>query len=209
MNILSKTIPLGPYGANCTILWHDDGSALIIDPGADGDLLAGWLSERKLTPSAIFLTHAHFDHISGVDPLLARFPAPILMHAADEPLAFSPFNLSQPGYAGMSRSPLLSLFSTEDTTIPGWPEAKILHTPGHSPGSCCLHFSDEALLVAGDTLFEGGSYGRYDLPGGSWEQLEASLRRLAVFPGKTQVICGHGGGTTISAWREFAPFPIP
>jgi glyoxylase-like metal-dependent hydrolase (beta-lactamase superfamily II) len=109
----------------------------------------------------------------------------------------------------MSRSPLLDVSPDEGASPPGWPEAKILHTPGHSPGSCCLHFAGEALLVAGDTLFEGGSYGRFDLPGGSWAQLEASLRRLAALPGETQVICGHGGGTTISAWREFAPFPIP
>ena len=68
--------PLGAYGANCTVLWRGDGSALVVDPGADGDRLADWLASRRLKPTAVFLTHGHFDHISGVDALLARFPLP-------------------------------------------------------------------------------------------------------------------------------------
>lgn len=196
-----RVFPLGPYEANCTLIWRDDGSALAIDPGADGECVVEALRQAGLALSAVFLTHGHFDHISGVDALLARFPAPVFMHAGDEALAFSRFNLAQPGYGGMARTPLLDLTLGEGDAIPGWPEAKILHTPGHSQGSCCLHFADEALLVAGDTLFAGGSYGRTDLPGGSWPQLEQSLKRLAALPGETRVICGHGEETAIDAWR--------
>ena len=161
-----RVFPLGPYEANCTLIWRDDGSALAIDPGADGDSVASVLRQSGLALSAVFLTHGHFDHISGVDALLARFPAPVFMHAGDEALAFSRFNLAQPGYGGMARTPLLDL-----------------------------------TLGEGDTLFAGGSYGRTDLPGGSWPQLEQSLKRLAALPGETRVICGHGEETTIDAWR--------
>lgn len=188
--------PLGPYGANCTALWRDDGCAVVVDPGADGEAVAEWLSRRGLSLSAVFLTHAHFDHISGVDALVARHSAPVFLHAADEPLAFSRFNTSQPGYAGMSRSPLLDTSLGEGAAVPGWRGSVVLHTPGHSPGSCCLHFPSEALLVAGDTLF-AGSYGRTDLPGGSPAEMRQSLARLRALPPETRVICGHGPETTI------------
>lgn len=196
-----RFFPLGPYEANCTLIWRDDGSALVVDPGADGGIVAGALRQAGLSLSAVFLTHGHFDHISGVDALLASFPAPVLLHAEDEALAFSRFNLAQPGYGGMARTPLLDLTLGEGDAIPGWPESRILHTPGHSRGSCCLYFAEDALLVAGDTLFEGGSYGRTDLPGGSWPQLERSLERLSALPDATLAICGHGGPTTVGEWR--------
>lgn len=196
----TAVLPLGPYEANCTVIWRDDGRALVVDPGAEGGAVADWLERRSLALSAVFLTHAHFDHISGVDALVARHPVPVFLHAADEALAFSAFNTSQPGYGGMARSALLDLSLGEGDAIPGWGEARILHTPGHSPGSCCLYFAGESLLVAGDTLF-AGSFGRTDLPGGSWPDMVRSLARLKALPPETRVICGHGPETTVARER--------
>lgn len=209
MTLHLATFPLGAFQANCTIIWRYDGTALVIDPGADGLAICDWMQQRSLTLTAVFLTHGHFDHISGVDAILSRHQCPVFLHAADEPLAFSPFNRMQADYTGMRRTNLLDLTIIDGAPLPLWPEAKILHTPGHSRGSCCLLFDSEKLLVAGDTLFAGGSYGRTDLPGGSWPELEASLRRLATLPGDIRVICGHGDATSISEWRAFSPFQVP
>ncbi|MBR0057578.1 MAG: MBL fold metallo-hydrolase [Kiritimatiellae bacterium] len=200
MAIEFHTFPVGPYCANCTVA-RRGGEALVIDPGADGDGIADWLDGRGLSLSAVFLTHGHFDHISGVDALVARHPAPVLLHAADKALAFSAFNRAQPGYGGMTPTPLLDVSPDEGYLPLGWPEARVLHAPGHSPGSCCLYFPGEATLVAGDAIFAGGSYGRTDLPGGSWREMIESLRRLAALPDATRVICGHGPETAIGEWR--------
>lgn len=195
------TLPLGPYEANCSILSDGRGGVLVVDPGAESGHLSEVLNEMGLAPSAVFLTHGHFDHISGVDGLVATWKVPVFLHAQDMALAFSPFNLAQPGYGGMSRSPLIDNSLGEGDSLPGWPGARIFHLPGHSPGSCALYFPGESLLVAGDVLF-AGSIGRTDLPGGSWDEMENSLRRLSCLPRETRVICGHGPDTTIG--REFS-----
>jgi glyoxylase-like metal-dependent hydrolase (beta-lactamase superfamily II) len=83
--------------------------------------------------------------------------------------------------------------------------AKIIHTPGHTPGGCCLYFEAERLLVAGDTLF-AGSVGRTDFPGGDWDELQASLRKLKALPDDTRVVCGHGPMTTIGAEKRANPY---
>lgn len=201
----TATYGLGPYGANCTVAWDSGGRALVVDPGHGGDLVADWLDRRGLSLSAIFLTHGHFDHISGVDALLARHPAPVFLHEADVSLAFSAFNLSQPGYPGMARTPLLDTSLGDGDRIPAWDGAVVMHLPGHSPGSCALHFPDEGLLIAGDVLF-AGSCGRTDLPGGSDEEMRRSLGRVAALPPRTRVVCGHGGETTIGEENATNPF---
>ena len=200
-----KTIPVGLYEANCTILWDETGRALVVDPGDEAARILDFLGSAGLKPTAVFLTHGHFDHISGVDGILSKHAVPVYLHADDVELAFSRFNTSQPGYPGMARSPLLDTSLVDGAALPGWPNARVLHTPGHSPGSCCLFFPDDALLIAGDVLF-AGSVGRTDLPGGSWPILAASLARLAALPGETAVVCGHGPSTTITDERAGNPF---
>lgn len=196
----TTTFPLGPYEANCTIVDDGQGGVLVVDPGSESGRLCGILGKMGLAPSAVFLTHGHFDHISGVDGIVAAWPVPVFLHADDMALAFSPFNLAQPGYGGMSRTLKIDSSLGEGDSPPGWGGARILHLPGHSPGCCALYFPDDALLIAGDVLFRG-SIGRTDLPGGSWSEMEDSLRRLSLLPRETRVICGHGPDTTIG--REF------
>lgn len=203
-----KSMPLGPYGANCTILWNDEGKTLVIDPGAEPECVIEALERLSLTPSAIFLTHGHFDHISGVDGLVAKYQMPVIMHAEDEELAFCDLNLSQPGYSGMARGGRLILINDDDgegAVTKYFPSCRVIHTPGHSRGSCCLHFPEDSLLIAGDTLF-AGSIGRTDLPGGSYAEIMNSLRGLAALPPETRVICGHGPSTTIGHEKAYNPF---
>ena len=201
-----KYMPLGPYGANCTILWDEDGAALVVDPGAEPDVVAASLSSLSLEMKAIFLTHGHFDHVSGVADLVASKPVPVFMHADDEEMAYLPLNFSQPGYSGMPRIDSLVLFRDGEKPLSDlFPRIDVMHTPGHSAGSCCLYLPDDGLLVAGDTLF-AGSIGRTDLPGGSYRRIMESLKALCALPPETSVICGHGPATTIEREIRTNPF---
>ena len=199
-----EIMPVGVYGANCSILWEDPDCAWVVDPGARGAAILGRMSKLSIRPGLVVLTHAHFDHISAVNDILAEFPVPVYLHAADEGIAFSPLN-AMPPYTATSRPATLVTDKADgDTLAAGGLEARILHTPGHTPGGWCLLFEKDNLLVAGDTLF-AGSVGRTDFPGGDSRQLSASLKRIKELPGETQVICGHGPMTTIG--REIRDNP--
>lgn len=200
-----EVIPVGLYEANCSVLWDDPAQAWIVDPGADSAAILGFMDKRGLKAGVVVLTHGHFDHISAVGEILARFPVPVVMHAGDVPFAFSPLNAMPPYRSTKRPASLVTDKKDGDTLTCGGLTAKLLHTPGHTPGGWCLHFESEKVLVAGDTLF-AGSVGRTDLPGGSQEALDASLKRLKALPDDTRVICGHGPQTTIGAEKRSNPY---
>ena len=205
-----ETLEVGPYGVNCTIL-SEDGRAILVDPGAEADRLAAALARDRLTPDAVLLTHAHFDHIGGIPALLERFPAlPVLVGAADVPVLTHPLNQVPPDYPPIPRPPTLVTPESRATLAPfapgGWLAGlEVIDTPGHTPGGVCYCLPSERLLLSGDTLF-AGSVGRTDFPGGDMATLRASLRKLAALPDDTLVIPGHGPFTTIGAEKRCNPF---
>ena len=200
-----QVLPIGPYEANCSILWEDPAQAWVVDPGADGGAILGFLEKKGLGVGAVVLTHGHFDHVSAVNEVLAKYAVPVHLHAEDAAWAFSPLN-AMPPYRPTRRPATLETEKRDGELLScGGLTARLIHTPGHTPGGWCLHFEGEKLLVAGDTLF-AGSVWRTDLPGGSWDQLEASLRRLAALPDDTRVICGHGPMTTICVEKRSNPY---
>ena len=202
-----EILPLGAIEANCIVLWDDPSAAWIVDPGADAARLTAFLAEKGLSPALVALTHAHFDHIGAITDLVAKWPTlPVHLGPADATIAFHPQNSWPPYYTPTVRPATLALDLVEGATLSaGGLTARVLATPGHTPGGICLHFEKEHLLLTGDTLF-AGSCGRTDFPGGSMTTLSASLKRLASLPPETEVIPGHGGTTTIA--REVATNPF-
>lgn len=199
------TFPVGDYAANCTIVRGSGSKAWIVDPGGDSDLIFSELDRHGLDPVLVILTHSHFDHVSALDDILARYKVPVYIHANDAEGVFSSFN-RQPGYRLPSRP---EDYRTElgdgDVLDAGGVSAKLIATPGHTPGGWCLWFEEANTLIAGDTLF-AGSVGRTDFPGGSYETLMKSLGKLMTLPDDAKVVCGHGPSTTIGTEKASNPF---
>ena len=202
-----EVISLGEYEANCTVVWGAGKTAWIFDPGGDADVLLEFLRKRGLKPSRVMLTHAHFDHIGAVPALVAAYPG-ISVHvgAGDKPFFGHPFNANPPSYPPVPPPAALVADLAEGVEISGdGLSARVLATPGHTPGGVCFYFKDDSLLIAGDTLF-AGSAGRTDFPGGDSRALYASLARLKALPAETFVVCGHGPSTTIGRETLSNPF---
>ena len=196
MNI--RQITVGSFQANCFILWADRPEAMVVDPGADPDVIRAVIEENGLSVVSYVLTHGHMDHISALADLHAVHPAPIGMSKQDLAWAFDESNQMPPFYP-----PPATPAAVERELVDGreWTDAgmtyRVIATPGHTPGSVCLHFPAEQILMTGDTLF-AGSIGRTDLPGGDSRAMNESLAGLAGLPEDTTVYCGHGPKTTMA-----------
>lgn len=203
-----ETFPVGPLQCNCTILGDEEaGEAIVIDPGDEIGRIQRRLEEHRLKLKQILITHGHIDHVGGALKLKRLTGAPIFMNENDLPL-LQAMEL-QAGWLGIAppetAPPDGSLTAGERVGLDRYP-AEVLHTPGHTQGSVCLHFAPLKLLVAGDTLF-AGSIGRTDLPGGNFRQIIDSIHgQLLALAEDTQVLPGHGPATTIGEERETNPF---
>lgn len=186
-------IPLvvGVIETNCYIVADEKSKeAMIIDPGDNAPLILKALKQADLKPNAIVITHGHFDHMGGNKVLKEKLGTPILMHENDK------FGLTTTD----SPPPDRWLQDGEILTI-GELAFKVIHNPGHSPGSLSLYCEGEKTLFSGDTLFFG-TYGRVDLPLSSEEAMHLSLQKLLKLPGDTKVYPGHGRSTTIQAEQD-------
>lgn len=206
--MIHEIFPVGPLACNCNILADEETRrATVVDPGDDIRNILAVLSRHNLTVEQIIVTHAHIDHVGGALVLKNATSAPIYMNQHDLPLlkmmdmqaAWLGVAMPQVAAPDVDASDSLTLRIADRS-------AQVLHTPGHTEGSICLHLPDVKLLLAGDTLF-AGSIGRTDLPGGDFKKILHSLRnRLLPLPDETQVIPGHGIETTIGRERETNPF---
>ena len=208
--MIHEIFPVGPLACNCSILADETTlRATVVDPGEDIEKILAVLKRHHLTVEQIIITHAHIDHVGGAAQLKRLTGAPIYMNQKDLPL----LNMMDvhAGWLGVAApevaapdvdaSDLLALRIAEQP-------AQVMHTPGHTEGSICLHLPEPQLLLAGDTLF-AGSIGRTDLPGGDRKKILRSLQeRILTLPDSTRVVPGHGVPTTIGEERETNPFLI-
>ena len=190
--------PVGAFQTNCVIAWGASCKAVLFDPGDDAHTIAAFLDAHGLDVAAYVLTHGHVDHVSALAALHGERPAPLAIHAADRDWAFTPENAMPPFYAAPAAPDAIErkLFDGGEWTD-GDLAYRVIETPGHTPGSVCLHFPADDVLVAGDTLF-AGSVGRTDLPRGDSRTLSLSLLKLADLPETTAVYPGHGPQTSIA-----------
>ncbi|MGA2809623.1 MAG: MBL fold metallo-hydrolase [Terracidiphilus sp.] len=208
--MILETFPVGPLQCNCTLLGDEDaGEAIVIDPGDEVGRIHARLTALGLKLKQILVTHAHIDHVGGALKLKRLTGAPILLNENDLPLL--KMMEMQAAWLGIAppetAPPDQNLVDGLSVGLDRFP-AQVLHTPGHTQGSVCLHFAPLNLLIAGDTLF-AGSIGRTDLPGGNYPQIIDSIHsRLLGLPDETRVLTGHGPATTIGAERDSNPFLI-
>ncbi len=200
------TLTNGQFAEN-TYLVIDESSrqAAVIDPGEDSGLILARIDTERVAVATIWLTHAHLDHVAGVDAVHSATGAPVWLHKDDLPLYHA---VEQQAAAfGLQVDPVPEpddLFTVGDTVAVGAIELVVRHTPGHSPGSVSLIGGGVAFV--GDVLF-AGSVGRVDLPGGDPQALLASIRsELLTLPDQTVVYSGHGPATTIGQERQHNPF---
>lgn len=199
----------GPFAVNSWLVWDPASrEAVVVDPGAESHLILAAITERGLRVGAVWLTHAHLDHLSGVDAVRAATGAPALLHPADRPL-YDAYP-KQFEYFGLPAEPALrpldgELADGEGLSLGPWRFA-VRHVPGHSPGH--VAFIGHGLALSGDVLFLD-SIGRTDLPGCEPSKLEESLQRVMMaLPDATRVLPGHGPETTIGRERRHNPFLV-
>ncbi len=209
--MILEIFPVGPLQCNCTLLADEAaGQAIVIDPGDEIARIHKRITTLGLKLKQILITHAHIDHVGGALKLKRLTGAPILINENDLPLLR--MMDEQAAWLGIATPevapPDQTLSEGQQVGIAAYP-ATIIHTPGHTQGSVCLHFVALKMVIAGDTLF-AGSIGRTDLPGGDYEQIIHSIEsRLLTLPDETRVVPGHGPATTIGTERMSNPFLRP
>jgi hydroxyacylglutathione hydrolase len=199
-------IPNGQFVENCYLVVDEAArECAIVDPGEEAGLILHKVAATGAQPVAIWLTHAHIDHVLGVPRVLAETGAPVWLHPADRPLYDAvPDQAAWFGLAAAALPPPDRSFGHGETVRVGGLEFAVRHAPGHSPGSVCL--VGNGVVFGGDVLF-AGSIGRTDLPGGDFDTLIASIEReLLSLPDATIVYTGHGPDTTVGRERRSNPF---
>ncbi|MDR0936019.1 MAG: MBL fold metallo-hydrolase [Oscillospiraceae bacterium] len=203
-----KTLVVGPVQTNCYIVTDEDTlDCAVIDPGAESPSVLDYIDEHKLNLKAVFITHGHFDHTTGIDELIAEKPGvPVFINSRD--VASGSGNDDYKYSPSDAVKAVLRSYDEGDTIDIGRLRFLVLATPGHSVGSVSLtvranhNGQEERALFSGDTLFKD-SCGRTDFPGGSMDILQGSLKRLAKLEGDYEVYPGHAEATTLSAERLF------
>ncbi len=200
-----ECLTVGPLGENCYLLSDPAaGVAVLVDPGDEPERLLQAVTATGCALQAIWLTHAHFDHLGAVAAILRACPVPVHMHPLDAPLyAMASTSAARWGITIEAPPGPTQPLAEGGTIVCGGHAFQIWHLPGHAPGH--VAFLGETLCISGDLLF-AGSIGRTDLPLCDPQAMHHSLGRLATLPPHLQVLCGHGPITTIGRELDTNPF---
>ncbi len=193
-------IPVGEIQTVCYLITNDKDECVVIDPGAEPDKIKKRIEDYKLKPQIILLTHGHYDHIEAINPLRKGYKIKALVHPADQEL------INDTYWARYLQRPFAEVasdgtFDDEQVIKAAGFEIKVIHTPGHSPGSSSFLLED--CLFSGDTLFAQGGVGRTDLWRSSFEDIRDSINnKLFVLPDHLKVYPGHGNSTTLGREKQ-------
>ncbi len=213
-----ETFIVTPFGQNARVIKCErTGATAVIDPGGDIELITNYLTEHHLVVEAVVLTHSHIDHAGGVAELLTRLersqPHRPRLYGHEREREMRATIEQQALYFGLSPEEYRNAPEPEHYFVDnemfelGELQAKVLYTPGHSPGHIALYFEQpRPVVISGDCLF-AGSIGRTDLPGGDFDTLLTSIQeKLLTLPENTEVMSGHGPNTTIGLEKRTNPF---
>ncbi|MBE7178970.1 MAG: MBL fold metallo-hydrolase [Mucilaginibacter polytrichastri] len=209
--ITVKAITVNPFQENTYVLYDETGECLIIDPGiytgTEQNMLVDFISQNKLRPVKLLLTHAHIDHILGNRFVFDQYGLSPELHKGEESiLDYAPTVAAKYGFQ-YDVSPKVGTYLEDNQKI-GFGNSELLTilAPGHSPAHICFYTAKEGILIGGDVLFYN-SIGRTDLPGGDHDTLIKSINeRLFVLPDETVVYPGHGPETNIGFEKKTNPF---
>ena len=206
-----KSFAFNPFSENTYIVFNENKNAFIIDPGdfseVENNVLNQFIVDNELKVQNILLTHAHIDHVLGLQKAFDKYNVPILMHELEkEILDRNPMDANRFGFFFKPFEGEISYLNENEIISVDEDEFKILHVPGHSPGHIAFYSEAQKFIISGDVLFEG-SIGRTDLYKGDAQELLKSIReKLFVLEDETKVYNGHGNPTTVGFEKSYNPF---
>ncbi len=204
MSLLAlRKLELGQLQTNCYLLSNKKtGQAIIIDPADDADYIIRIIEDNNLKPIKIIATHGHFDHVLAINELKLAYKIPFFLHKKDEFL-LKYMRRSSKYFTGFDPGPAPKPdgFLKEGEILAH--KLKIIHTPGHTPGSITLFNKSEKIAFVGDLIFSQGGIGRTDFSYSNKKDLEKSIQRILKFPEETIIYPGHGEKTTIGQFQRF------
>ncbi len=206
-DIVIDVIVVGMVRTNCYLLYREGSEhCIVVDPGEQADTILDYLNEKHLKPEAVLLTHGHFDHILGVRELAATKHCPVMICDKEGELLSDPMlNCTTMGTGQPYALQADRLLKDGEEIFLADMKIKVLHTPGHTGGSCCYYF-EEGFALCGDTVFLE-SVGRTDLPtGNDYALLRSIEEKIYVLPDDTVLFPGHGPHTSVADEKKNNPY---
>lgn len=205
MALKVRTVTVGAFQENSYLVVDEKANrAVIVDPGGEGERLVAAIDESGAQLEAIWITHAHVDHVGAIASVKRRWDVPVFLHPLDRRLYEAAGRQAEVYGIPFEEPPVPDREFTDGQTVQiGDAQMTVMHAPGHAPGHVVIHGNGIALV--GDCLF-AGSIGRTDLPFSNPPQLAATLQKIAALPAETIVYPGHGVETTIGEEKESNPF---
>lgn len=200
------SVIVGTLETNCYLVYCPQSlECAVVDPGAEANKIFHLIARKRLNPVIILNTHGHIDHIGANKDVKERFNIPLCIHPSDKPMLENIQQSELSFFLEAKNSPPPDRYLEDGDTITiGKSCLRVIHTPGHTPGS--VSFLGDGFILSGDTLFYGG-VGRTDFPGGSWQELEKSIKnKILTLPDETIVLTGHGPSTSVGQEKSLNPF---